>query len=759
MLATAESAMARLANSSLWKRPRVDVLVIAATIFASWLASLFEIVSFGLPWFPPAAIMLWFLCEHGLSGVGTVLVGRLIAELIVYPSAFNSVSVTSQTMLKSVLVVFAYTLGAIAIRERVQSYERVREVGWFMAVGCVFAPGLAALLGATVAYVAADTTLGSFGRTLRVGFIGDAIAVASIAPVLFRLSGRWHRDVAPDRSDDTSRINGIEAAAQAAAIVVVPLIAFASGGNDAIRPYLALSVLPVLWVGLRASSLTAQIASFLTVTSLAIVARWQLGKTDDLVGVQAVMLAASFATLYATSVVRSQRRRFVFERDRAVIRSRRDRTDGATGMANELALREALTSPDSHGSSVIAVAIDRFASIADGIGAEQAKRLLVEVSERITQAVGPSGLVGHLDSERFAVIAPRALGYELGAIAAEILDAIRRQPFLTTAPDLLRLPVTVSAGLATPVKNPGTVDLLRDAEVAVRVAQSKGGHCISEFDESFRENAIRRQTVVSNLRQALDQGSQLSLAFQPIIELSTGRLAAGEALLRWTLPTGESISPGEFIPLAEQSGLMLEVGDFVLREAVAQLGRWEGMYADDFRLHVNLSPRQLADIELPSRVASLAEAAGVPTKHLCLELTETDLAVGPELAMEALARLSDCGVHLALDDFGTGFSTIGWLSRFPIDTLKIDQTFVAGIPNKADDVSIVRLIVELSRDLHLEVTAEGIESSEQLAMLSAFGCPLGQGYLLAKPMRPDDFGLLLQGARPWADKIGKPDDC
>jgi EAL domain-containing protein (putative c-di-GMP-specific phosphodiesterase class I) len=255
---------------------------------------------------------------------------------------------------------------------------------------------------------------------------------------------------------------------------------------------------------------------------------------------------------------------------------------------------------------------------------------------------------------------------------------------------------------------------------------------------------LENRTLLSALRFAIDYApEQLALAYQPIFAAGNRSLVGAEALLRWQHPGLGPVSPARFIPLAERSGLMLDLGDLVLRKAIDQLGRWKSLIGDrTFHLHVNVSPTQLADEHLPIKLAGACSAAAVAPGSVTLELTESALGLDPHESMAMLERLRAAGARICLDDFGTGFSTIGWLSRFPIDELKIDQSFVAGLPSRADDVAITKLILGLARELSLDVTAEGVERDDQLTTLQDLGCDRIQGFLLSKPITPPEMQTL-----------------
>lgn len=724
--------------ATLQRRPTLDLVAAVSLFGATWASESFAFGKNGYtPWFPPAAIMLWVLLLAGPTAIPTLVAGRLFCDWFFYRGAIQS---WPRELAVTLFVVFSYAAGSGWIRKRVTTFERLREMGWFVAVGAVASPLCAALSVLLFNVAVGDAKLPDALIGARTFFIGDAVAIATIVPVLARLCGLWRRDDVWDRGAET-RSGRIEATVQGMALILVPVILFALGNPGSTRAYLPLAVLPALAIALRGTTMQAQLAALFMTIALTVGARIRFGATADLVQLQAVMLATAFATLYAIAVVRSQRRQSVEDRLRQASRDRNARTDSLTRTANRLGMLEFLATPTPTPTEnqsntqpvVLSIDVDRFSNIVDAVGYQDSDRFLTEFAQRVTQTVGTLGLVARLDQDHFAVGLRSSDPADADLLAASILSAIRKTPFLTEPIDI-GIWTTGSIGKALGRTNELPEDLLRNADIAMRQAKGRGGNTLSTYDPAQRFNAESQSAVLSGLRKALRTEDSLFLLYQPVIDLSTGALVAAEGLIRWRQSDGTLVSPSTFIPLAEQSGLIGEIGEFVLRSGIAQLAEWGDAVPLGFRLHLNVSPRQLTDPGLADELAERCQKLGVPTDRLCLELTETHLATDPGEAMEALQRLSNIGCHLALDDFGTGFSTIGWLSRFPIDTLKIDQTFVSGMATKADDRSIVRLIIQLANELNLELIAEGIETAEQHDLLREYGCANGQGYRFSRPI-------------------------
>ncbi len=744
------------------QRPYADGLFAAMYVVAVLASQAFALESIRFtPFFPPAGVMLWWLMHQGNVGLPTALAVRLGCDFVFYSSARSN---PGRTILHALLVVTVYFVGATIIERRTGHHDRLRETGWFIAIACVATPAAAGIATSIVDIVFDNETV-SVARNLQSFFVGDAIAVATIVPVLRYLSGRWPPLAEPDLFPaprrwsiplkevqlvgTSSRVEGI---VQALSIAAIPIIVFGLGSaglESRVRSWIALAVLPCLWVALRRSSLSAQISSLITIIALATGARWRLKDDVEFLQVQAVMLAGSFATLYAVGVGRAQRRKAIAERQIARQHYTRDRIDSTTGLLNRVGIIDEIARSPRN-TSVICLGIDRFEALTDGIGSHDTDRVLNELATRML-AETEGCIVGRIEENTLAVVVNTHTTPEEHSVlglARQLVRNVATQRMLTMGPDALRLPVTISAGVATGLDiEDKPEDLLRHARIALHRALTAGGNQVSVFDQTWRLEAERRHRTLSDLRDALDTNDQLFLAFQPIVRLSDRKVIAGEALVRWRKPDGSIVMPADFIEVAEHSGLISELGDYVFRLAVKQVAQWNDALdereasdpLDGFVLHVNLSPRQLEDPHLAETLREYCVAHNVPTRRFCLELVETDLSTDPEHASRVLQTLCDAGFRLALDDFGTGFSTVSWLSRFPIHALKIDRVFVQGVAEEKDDSAIVELIINLGKQLHLEVSAEGVETDEQIATLERLGCTLAQGFRFSHPVAPDDF--------------------
>jgi diguanylate cyclase (GGDEF)-like protein/PAS domain S-box-containing protein len=433
--------------------------------------------------------------------------------------------------------------------------------------------------------------------------------------------------------------------------------------------------------------------------------------------------------------------------------------DSLTGLPNRRRFHEllgqAVAQLNASGDAQDAYAVmfldfDRFKLINDSLGHSAGDAFLVQVSQRIRDSLRPHDVVARLGGDEFGVLV-RHVEHERCVVGlAERLMEAMRQPFVVGGTELMTsasIGITFSAlGYANPE------DVLRDADTAMYKAKAAGKARYALFDTSLHTEVADRLRLEGELRHAIDDG-RLSVAYQPVFDLRGGagqggtpRLAGFEALVRWQHPVDGSISPGAFLPIAEEAGLMVRLTDFVLHCACRQLHEWQqrGPAWASLAMNVNLSGHDIAHPALVARVMRALVEAEVRPDRLCLELTENILMSRLEGALPALKELRRMGVVLAIDDFGTGYSSLSHLSTLPIDCLKIDRSFVNRLEAGSNEAAVVRSIVLLGSSLGKDVVAEGIETEQQLRQLQDMGCAFGQGYLLSRPLKPADVPRLLQ---------------
>jgi len=380
--------------------------------------------------------------------------------------------------------------------------------------------------------------------------------------------------------------------------------------------------------------------------------------------------------------------------------------------------------------------LDRFDRINDSFGHRAGDRLLAEVAERLQRVTRESDTVARLAGDRFVVLSEDHESEHAAIPTVERLRAAIRQPFEVDGTEAF---VTASIGIA--ITRNATAEpegLLADAQAAMHRAKERGQDRYDIFDEAMRARARERLSTEAALGRAVERG-ELRLVYQPVVRLSDGAVTGMEALLRWHHPERGVVEPADFVPLAEDNGLILPIGRWVLDTACAAAVRWRGQ-GQELTVAVNVSAVQLAHPELEDIVACALSRSGIEPHHVCLEVTESMLMADAAAMIRVLERLRALGVHLAVDDFGTGYSSLSYLHRFPVDVLKIDRSFVSGLGHDEHSPAIVKAIVAMAHALRLTTVAEGVETTAQLAALRELGAASAQGFLLA-PARDADKAL------------------
>jgi diguanylate cyclase (GGDEF)-like protein/PAS domain S-box-containing protein len=424
----------------------------------------------------------------------------------------------------------------------------------------------------------------------------------------------------------------------------------------------------------------------------------------------------------------------ITERRSIAARLEHDAThDALTGLANRTLVIRHLTARTGT-MSVLFVDLDKFKVINDSLGHTVGDKVLRIVGERLRRCVRGGDLVGRLGGDEFVVVARGISQHDVRGLAEHLRNAVAAPVHV----DGRQLHLDSSIGIATagPDDPRSGEDLLRDSDVAMYQAKSEGRGRHVFFDVDLRERMQRRLLLEQDLRDAA-ANEQLSVVYQPIVDLSSGRVACVEALLRWTHPIHGAISPAEFIPLAEESDLINPIGDHVLRTTAGQAALVRSRIGADCHLAVNLSPRQLDDPRLVAAVQDVLRTTGIAPNTLWLEITENALIRDPAVAARTLSALRELGVRLAIDDFGTGYSSLAQLRKLPLDQLKIDRSFVSALGECRDAEAIVRSIVMMAHAVNLTVVAEGVEHACQLDVLRQLDCDQVQGFRIGKPTSPD----------------------
>jgi diguanylate cyclase (GGDEF)-like protein len=392
--------------------------------------------------------------------------------------------------------------------------------------------------------------------------------------------------------------------------------------------------------------------------------------------------------------------------------------------------------------AVMLIDLDRFKNINDSLGHDVGDKIIVEIARRLSACVRAGDTIARLGGDEFVLIRPDVPREDAVAIMAQqILEALAR-PMSIQGHEFYP---TGSIGVSMyPKDGQDGPTLLKNADTAMYRAKDAGRNNFQFYAHEMNSRALDRLKLETGLRRALER-EELVLHYQPQMNIASGRVTGAEALLRWEPPGQATVFPGDFIPIAEETGLIVPMGQWVLRRACEQKRQWHdaGLFPD-LRIAVNLSARQFKQQDIVKMVSQTLEDTGCRPEWLELEITESVVMESPEAAAETLHKLSAMGVHLSIDDFGTGYSSLNYLKRFPIDALKIDKSFVRDISVDADDAAIAKAVIALAHSLKLLVIAEGVETAEQLDFLRAQDCDVMQGYFLGRPMTVQKFELFMR---------------
>lgn len=455
---------------------------------------------------------------------------------------------------------------------------------------------------------------------------------------------------------------------------------------------------------------------------------------------QLPLLSAAIGALIAQTVQRIEQEKHI---------RRMAQIDDLTGLANgnhfyqllDSACLDAAESGERFG--ILYIDLDRFGLINDAFGRKASHTVLREFGRRL-QALAPQGAcISRLGSDKFAILLdPAHSTGQLEPMAGQVLSAVRT-PFLFGEHALT---LTASVGIGIYPDNGNTcADLLRSAHAAMSRSKEDSHNGLSFISqetlqalEQRQSSLVQQLTIETEMHLAL-KNEEFFLEYQPVFDTSDERMVAVEALIRWRRPCGDIVRPDVFIPIAEQSRLIIEIGRWVVKRACADLPLLHRAGFTDLQVNVNMAAQEFTNADLPKDLAALVEAAGLLPRHLCLELTENAVMKHADQVIPVMLALREAGIKISLDDFGTGRSSLSRLKRLPISSLKIDRSFMRNIPGERDDSAIARTIIDLGRHMKLEVVAEGVETDAQLTFLRQFGCPLVQGFLLGRPMAVADL--------------------
>ncbi|MEH6814229.1 MAG: EAL domain-containing protein [Motiliproteus sp.] len=414
-------------------------------------------------------------------------------------------------------------------------------------------------------------------------------------------------------------------------------------------------------------------------------------------------------------------------------------------MSLDTHLKHGLQLAEQHRQSVavLFLDLDQFKFINDSYGHPCGDKVLSQVAQRLLQHLQPSCKLTHHGGDEFVVVVDNATTEAAEIVARSLLDSLQ-QPFET---DGMAFHISSSIGISLyPQHGQDPDTLIKNADAAMFEAKKQGRNRFIFYQEAMTHETLEEMELLSDLRHALEL-NELEVYYQPQISFSSGKMSGAEALLRWHHSTKGMIPPDRFIPIAEESGLIIEIGNWVLNQACQQLIQWHGESSLHFPISINLSPRQFKAADLVSSVTDCLRRTGLDAQYLELELTEGALIDDPDNALEQLSRLTKLGITIALDDFGTGYSSLSYLGRFPINRVKIDKAFVDKLIIDTENTLITQSIISMSHSLHCQVVAEGVETETQLSYLRDHGCDSFQGYFYSKPVPAHEFATLLHNNR------------
>lgn len=680
---------------------------------------------------PPSGVALAAVVLLGYRIWPAILVGAFLANVTGDSSAAVSLGIATGNALAALLA------GLLLCRAGFDpSLRRIRDVAVLAVLGAGVSTALNATIG--VACLWADGVVAGSSSAVwefwRVWWLGDLTGVMLVAPPLL-LAGTRSPGVPLRRA----RI--AEASAVMAALFLLTIIVLELGVT------LAYPVFPLLVLAAMRFRQPGAAGAALVVSALAVyfTANGEgpfVGASEAIELLRAqlfVALAAATALLVAAMRTEWERAEDALEQ-RRLAEERLEHValhDPLTGLPNRALfldrLEHALATAERPQAcvAVFFCDVDEFKNVNDGFGHEVGDELLVALPARLREALRPADTVARFGGDEFAILCENLTSETDAVTVAERISAAFTAPLLI-AGHVHHVSISVGVVFA----HAGDADageVLRDADAAMYRAKDAGKGRYALFDDGMRERLLARLRTESDLRAAI-AGDQLRLEYQPIVSLDGDRVVAAEALLRWQHPQRGLLAPAQFLEVAEQSGLIVELGTWAIDEACAQGARWNADGKAPLAVSINLSARQVADADLAGVVAAAVSRHGLDPTLVWIEITESVLLEQGDASLENLRRLEELGVRLVLDDFGAAYSSLDYLKRVPLDQLKIDDRFVAGLADNAEDAAIVDAVLSMAHALGVRVIAEGVETEEQLRWLREHGCDLAQGYLISRPL-------------------------
>jgi diguanylate cyclase (GGDEF)-like protein len=560
---------------------------------------------------------------------------------------------------------------------------------------------------------------------------GDATGVAMTAPLLFVLFRSWLKGskALTVVKRPLTRLVVLERIAQFTLLAATVYLGYARESVGLLNYSYAI-FMPLMWIGVRSGFVVAAWSVFILNMLVTLAVNFNL--TDpEVVALQFNLMVASYAVLLLGAVSSD----LFYKREKLGYVAYHD---ALTGLLNRAGFLRHLENRKGKSLAVFLLDIDRFKMINDSFGQTVGDAFLLLVSRRLKGVLPPGALLARLGGDEFAVCLENINEAEATALAAamnETLAVSNRIQGYDIATD-------ASIGIAFSLEDYDAGNLLRDAESAMQEAKRQGKARYILFDTALQQQLKEKVRLERDLRQALER-QEISVHYQPIVSLATGEIAGAEALMRWRHGQLGNISPAAFIPIAEDTGLIVDLSNALLAQVLGDAKQ----FPSSFYISANLSVRQLQHPGLEATIQELLQRTATRAQRLVLEVTESSLMTNPDANIATLEGLSNLGIRLAMDDFGTGYASLNYLKRLPVDILKIDRSFVKGLPDDDDDATLVTTIMALAQSLKLSIVAEGVETKNQEAFLKQYGCQQVQGYLYSKPVPLAEFLELLGNGR------------
>lgn len=674
-------------------------------------------------WYPAAGLALAAVTLGGPRWIGATFAAALLA-IPLHPGLDPTVGVVGAALIASVYGIAGLVLHRELDRDR--PLTRVSDAWWLIGVGAIAAPLICALLTVGAAAMAGTTApADSLSTMIRTFVLGDSLGVVSVTPVILVASSVVRTDGLLGLLPRRDLLRSESLIALAALLALTPAM-WLGGGAD-LR---AIAALPLCWLALRFGVTGAVLGGFTWSASSAAMLTFA-GSSADFVGVQAFILTGSMLAVIIGAVVSERERSQRQLRHLAM-------HDQASGLPNEPHLVELLDRALAHGRggevTTMIVHLAGLRQVTAALSAKDTQQLVASLTGRVATIAGHGAVVARPAFDRYAILLTGT-------------DADRRQRVAETLVEELHQPLSISSrevfvdpriGVTIGLPGEAADVVLAHAVHAADVAAVADGQRINYYDASIERAHRERQELTEDLRIATEKGEFL-LAFQPIVTAKEGTVVAAEALLRWVDRKRGPVSPMDFVPVAEETGLILPIGRWVLNEACRRATEWPHVNGRPIDVSVNVSPIQLMDEGFVDDVAEALHRSGLPAHRLRVEITEGIVLEDIERTILQIQQLRDMGVETYLDDFGTGHSSLAWVQRLPVSCIKIDRAFVNDIAVDGIDRAIVHASLYLSRALGTETVAEGVETEAQREQLVRMGCQKLQGYLFARPQPADVF--------------------